>query len=174
MTHLGLLLSFTLATVLPRPPSGVQIDETRTVSTVRGTPKACFAFSGEGGSLLVEGGPILKAASLRPRKWQTEPERVAYIYSMRARELISGSAPGLGPYGCRLISPSVSMDALTLLVQEAEAGRAAALNAKKSFASAILVRYAAETCGALCGMGMITLWLPGAKKPLLAVMWWQS
>ncbi len=124
--------------------------------------------------MLVEGGPILKAASLRPRKWQTEPERVAYVYSMRARELISASVPGLGPYGCRLISQSVSMDALWLLVQEAEAGKAAAFNANGAVASAIVVRYLGKPCGALCGIGMITLWLPGAKKPLLEVMWWQG
>jgi hypothetical protein len=66
------------------------------------------------------------------------------------------------------------MDGLTLLLEEAEPGRAAAEGAKGVLAPALAIRYHGTRCGPLCGMGMITVSLPGGKRPLLEVMWWQA
>jgi hypothetical protein len=174
MTHLGILIALALSTALPRPPSGVAVNETRTVPALPAAPRICFAYTGAGGNLLVEGTRIRQAAASPTATWETEAERLAYVYAKRARELVATSAPESDPHGCKLLSPSVSMDALSLLVEEAEAGRAAATDSQGRFSPAIAILYSGAPCGVHCGLGMITVSLPGGQKPLVEVLWWQA
>jgi hypothetical protein len=66
------------------------------------------------------------------------------------------------------------MDALSLLVEEAEAGRAAATDNGGRFSRALAIRYSGKPCGPGCGLGMITISRRGSKRPLAEVIWWQA
>lgn len=174
MTHPIVTVLFAVAALVsPRPPGGVDVDERRVVPALARAPAKCFSYSSAGGSLIVDA-PIVESARSAPRMWQNEQERATYVHALRSRELVAHASLGKDAFGCSAVSPGVGMSALQLMVDEAEAGRAAIVSRARTFSPRLSIHYIGKRCGPMCGIGIIKVGLPGTPESVVEVVWWQA
>lgn len=159
-----------------RPPSGISIDETRTVALLAIPPSRCVSFQTQGVTVLLDQAEIERQAAFSlNRDWKTEAERMAFINARRAEELLKSLGDEKDGSGCRPLKLEGSSESLYLIGNALEGGHAyiAAPSAERRVES-IRVRYLGFRSGPTFGRGDLLFYLPQAAQPFLVVSWWVS
>lgn len=159
-----------------RPPSGVDVDETRVVALRRDMPLPCVSVVVDGATVMLSRADLEAAEAARPTEMRTDAERMARVRSGRAAALLSAVSPPKGPGACAEVAgTALDSQGQQLLLDWIENGRAMVrLQAMGEALSTVRVRYLGQRCGPMCGRGDITVSLPQGTRPFLAVSWWVS
>ncbi|MFD0739928.1 hypothetical protein ACFQZQ_11645 [Lysobacter koreensis] len=173
MFYIAIPIMLALATAGPRPPRGVEVDDVRMVSALSQTPQDCLSYTRDGASILFEGRRISNAAQQTRKMWSSEAERTANLFAFRARQLVQAASRSPDRFGCRAVNASVDINALFVLLEEIEAGRAAVVSEDGQFQPKLAIHYVGSPCGNLCGIGTISVSLPDSGTSLLSLLWWQ-
>lgn len=159
-----------------RPPSGVSIDDTRTVALFASPPARCVSFQTQGVTVLLDQAEIERQAAFSlGRDWKTEAERMAFITARRAQELLKSLSDERDGAGCRPLKMIDRTESVYLIGNALESGHAyVAMPAAKGSVPSIRVRYLGVRSGPTFGRGEIMFYLPQATQPFLVVSWWVS
>lgn len=157
-----------------RPPSGVDVDETKKVGLLKAWPASCLAIKLEAGHVFLSRSHIETLASYkRPPADDSEEGRLAENIGLRAQRLLQAMTDKLNEFGCR--EASLDDDSQYLVSNLLEEGKVAIVRKHaKHPEQFIYVRYLAQRCGPMCGSGDIMFLLEGDQKPIFSVSWWVS
>lgn len=170
------LLSATLVQAqTSQPPSGTDVDETRSVSLVVAPPKPCVSIPLKGAAVLLGKAELDRLVVAKPASWTTEIERQALIAANRAQSLLSKLSHSQDALGCFTTIGPGDAEAEYFLVGVLESGNATVKDLTTGdIVTSVRVRYLGSHDGPLSGRGYIMVYLPNNSQPFLAVSWWVS
>jgi hypothetical protein len=159
-----------------RPPSGITIDETRTVSLRPELPTRCVSLESSGVTVVMDRDHIESAATFPDDiKWKTEEERLALIAGNRAREVLARLTDSKDSAGCLKLSPLGSSEANYLVGHLIENGSVAIyFGQHETLLKTIQVRYRGFRGSPTLGRGEISFSIGNEYRPFFVMNWWVS
>jgi hypothetical protein len=159
-----------------RPPSGITIDETRTVSLPSDLPARCVSLETGGATVVLDRDDIESAAAFSAStKWKSEEERLAFIAGSRAREMLAHLTDSKDATGCFRLSPLGNSEAIYLVGQLIENGKVAIyIGQHNTLLKSIQVRYSGFRGGLTFGRGEISFSIGTGTRPFFVMNWWTS
>jgi hypothetical protein len=150
-----------------RPPEGVTLDETRSVTLLSQPPGPCISVVRDEVTILLSRAMLEEMA--HPARFQRENE----LNQPRAQTWLKAAQKGKrDAYGCARVKTMTDYDADYLLANLLEHGQAQVLQPEDSRPiPTIKVRYIGRRFGDLAGQGFIEFTLPNGDM-FFRVEWW--
>jgi hypothetical protein len=170
-----LILAASVQAQASRPPAGIDVDETRSVSLAAAQPQPCISIPLEGAIVLLGKPALDRLVADKPASSTTELERQALIAANRAQNLLAKLSHSRDAFGCFTTNSPLDRESEYLLLGALESGNATVKDlATGDIATSVRVRYMGDRCGPVCGRGNIMVYLPNKSHPFLVVNWWVS
>lgn len=156
-----------------RPPSGVQVDEQRSVTMLATMPAPCASVVTGNAVFYLSTQRLTALADQKPAPVAAGQDSVPDIGATRAAKLLTKLTGPKDEHGCVTLQGAIDEGDKYTLLDEVERGVAHARTAAGGAPIAtVSVHYLTEHCGTRCGWGNIHVRLPEHDADELTLGWW--
>lgn len=157
------------------PPAGTTVDKSFRITLDVMHPADCVSIVQGDATILISRQLLEYLRATKPRKWESEQERLALIRGGRAEALLQSLTTSMDHSGCTTVKTPVPNDSLYLISELLEAGQAEVIeNKTKQRVRHIYVHFRGMRAGPLAGMGHISYSFTLESPPFLVLSWWVS
>jgi hypothetical protein len=157
------------------PPAGATVDKSFKIILDIIHPADCVSIVQGEATMLISRQLLDHLRATKPRKWESEQERLALIRGGRAEALLQRLTTSMDDFGCTMVKTPVPNDSLYLISELLDAGQAEVIeNKTKQRVRHIYVNFRGMRAGPLAGMGHISYSFTQESPPFLVLSWWVS
>lgn len=157
------------------PPAGTTVDKSFKITLDVMHPADCVSIVQGEATILISRQILDHLRATKPRKWESEQERLALIRGGRAEALLQRLTTSMDNPGCTTVKMPVPNDSLYLISELLDAGQAEVIeNKTKQRVRHIFVHFRGMSAGPLAGMGNISYSFTLESPPFLVLSWWVS
>ena len=157
------------------PAAGITVDKSFKI-TLDVMPSAdCVSVVQGEATILISRQLLEDLRASKPKKWETEQERLALIRGGRAEALLQNLTKSIDDFDCTTVQTPVPDDSLYLISELLESGQVEVIeNKTKQRVRHIFVNFRGMRAGPMAGMGHISYSFTLESAPFLVLSWWVS